>query len=419
MNVVTFGCRLNSYESDVISEFLDKYNLNNVFVINTCAVTAEAERQALQRIRKIRREHNGAIIVVSGCAAEVSREKFLKENIDYLIGNHQKLLESTYKDIAEKKLPKISFTELSKTRQLPMNLVYSCNSKVRTFVPIQTGCNYECAFCTVREARGPAISFPIDHIIEQVKIFSKYYQEIVLTGVNISAFGIDNNTGIFLPELIKIIFKEVHELRFLSLSSLDPFTVRMDLIELFANCDRLLPHVHLSIQSGDNDILRHMKRRHTREYVVHICKKLKEINPNITIGADIITGFPHETDECFSNTFNLVSDADLDFLHVFPFSRRPRTEAYSMPNQVDKFIARMRAKKIRDYGDEKLNKKLQSCIGKKINFFAETNELGRTFNYIEVMHDLKQYKDKKDSFDTVYRGIVKYVDNYKLVVEIC
>ena len=419
MNVVTFGCRLNSYESDVISEFLDKYNLNNVFVINTCAVTAEAERQALQRIRKIRREHNGAIIVVSGCAAEVSREKFLKENIDYLIGNHQKLLESTYKDIAEKKLPKISFTELSKTRQLPMNLVYSCNSKVRTFVPIQTGCNYECTFCTVREARGPAISFPIDHIIEQVKIFSKYYQEIVLTGVNISAFGIDNNTGIFLPELIRIIFKEVPELRFLSLSSLDPFTVRMDLIELFANCDRLLPHVHLSIQSGDNDILRYMKRRHTREYVVHICKKLKEINPNITIGADIITGFPHETDECFSNTFNLVSDADLDFLHVFPFSRRPRTEAYSMPNQVDKFIARMRAKKIRDCGDEKLNKKLQSCIGKKINFFAETNELGRTFNYIEVMHDMKQYKDKKDSFDTVYRGIVKYVDNYKLVVEIC
>lgn len=420
MNVITFGCRLNSYESDVISGFLDKYKLHNVFVVNTCAVTTEAERQALQKIRKIRRENKDAVIIVSGCAAEVSKEKFLKEDIDYLIGNHQKLLERTYKDIAEHNFPKVSFSELLKTRSLPMNLVYSCNSKIRTFVPIQTGCNYECTFCTVKEARGPAISFTVNHIIDQIKIFAKYYQEIVLTGVNISAFGIDNKEGIFLPDLIKIILEKVPELKFLSLSSLDPFTVRDDLIKLFSNSDRLLPHVHLSIQSGDDTILRYMKRRHTRDYVIHICKKLKAINPDIMIGADIIAGFPYETEQCFDNTLRLISDADLDFLHVFPFSKRPRTEAYSMPNQVDRFTAKLRAKKIRDLGDERLNQKLQTYVGKKIGFFAETDETGRSFNYIEIIHDLKKWKqNEENNFNSIYHGIVKGIDRCKLVVEIC
>lgn len=412
MKVITFGCRLNSYESEVIEGFLKKYDLKDITVINTCGVTKEAERQALQKIRQIKREFVNERILVSGCAAELNHKSFIDLNVDYIVGNDAKLKEETYEKLSKGELPRIVTSNLSKNRDLPLNLVETFNNKAREFAPIQTGCNYACSFCAVREARGPSISFKEEHILKQIKIFAKNYSEVVLTGVNISAYGFDLRPSSSLNKLIISILKNVPELKFLSLSSLDPFTVDDELIDLFKNEERLLPHCHLSIQSGDDKILRAMKRRHSRAKVIDIAKKLHDSNRNITIGADLITGFPGETEDDFQNTFNLIHDAGLDFLHIFPFSRRPGTLAYSMPNQVPKVIAKERALKLRDEINKKFFEYLKTYIGKTIKFFRENEQNGRSFNFIEVISD-----ENLSSFNSnILEGTVMGIRDLKLVV---
>lgn len=413
MNVVTFGCRLNAYESDVINDFLKKYNLHDLIVVNTCSVTSEAERQALQKIRQLKRKFPTMRIMVTGCSVHMDTEKFPSDIVDYIVGNDDKLREETYAAIKNGTYPRISVAELDVKRDLPKNLISPKEKKVRGYLPIQTGCNYECTFCSVRKTRGKAKSLSLEHIINQAKLFAEVYQEIVLTGINISMFGFDLSPRMSLADLIKVLIKEVPEMRFISLSSLDPFTVDRDLIELYGTEAKLLPHVHLSIQAGDNDVLRLMKRRHSREKVIDVCKKLKAQNPEIRIGADIITGFPSETDERFANTLELVNEADLDFLHIFPFSRRPGTEAHDMPNQVEKRVSKARAKLLRKKIDDKFQKYLQRMVGTEVDFFVETENHGRTKNYIDVVPS----SGKFEKINELISGKVQKIEDNKLVVE--
>ena len=413
MNVVTFGCRLNAYESDVIEGFLKKYDLSDLIVVNTCSVTSEAERQAMQKIRQLKRKFPKMRIMVTGCSVHMDPLKFPRDVVDFVVGNDDKLRDDTYKKIAEETYPRVVVSELLLTRELPENFVYPVVKKVRTYLPIQTGCNYECTFCSVRKTRGKAKSFKIENIIKQAKLFAKSYRELVLTGINISMFGFDMDLKLSLADLVKILIEEVPEMEFISLSSLDPFVVGRDLIDLYGTEDKLLPHVHLSIQSGDNDVLKLMKRRHSREKVIDVCKRLKSINQNVRIGADIITGFPSETDEAFMNSLRLVDDADLDFLHIFPFSRRPGTEAYDMDNQVDKKISKQRAKLLREKIDDKFHKYLLDMVGKEMEFFVENKMHGRTMNYVDVKPFLKPFSEENG----ILKGVVKSVDEGMLVAD--
>jgi len=413
MNVVTFGCRLNAYESDVITDFLKKYDLHDLIVVNTCSVTAEAERQALQKIRQLKRKFPDMRIMVTGCSVHMDTEKFPVDIVDYVVGNDDKLREETYKTIKEGRYPRVAVSELTIERDLPQNLIAPSEKKIRGYLPIQTGCNYECTFCSVRKTRGKAKSLPVKHIVAQAKLFAKVYHEIVLTGINISMFGFDLSPRMSLADLIKVLIKEVPEMRFISLSSLDPFTVDRDLISLYGTEKKLLPHVHLSIQSGDNDVLRLMKRRHSREKVIDVCKKLKVQNPEVRIGADIITGFPSETDARFANTLSLVDEADLDFLHIFPFSRRPGTEAHDMPDQVDKRVSKSRAKRLRQKIDDKFQEYLVKMVGKEVEFFVENETHGRTKNYVDVAPEGGKFQD----INVLVKGLVVSVDSNKLVVK--
>ena len=413
MNVVTFGCRLNAYESDVIEGFLKKYDLSDLIVVNTCSVTSEAERQAMQKIRQLKRKFPKMRIMVTGWSVHMDPLKFPRDDVDFVVGNDDKLREDTYKKIAEGTYPRVVVSELLLTRELPENFVYPVVKKVRTYLPIQTGCNYECTFCSVRKTRGKAKSFKIENIIKQAKLFAKSYRELVLTGINISMFGFDIKPKLSLADLVRILIEEVPEMEFISLSSLDPFVVDRDLISLYGTEGKLLPHVHLSIQSGDNDVLKLMKRRHSREKVIDVCKKLKVVNQNVRRGADIITGFPSETDEAFMNSLRLVDDADLDFLHIFPFSRRPGTEAYDMDNQVDKKISKQRAKLLREKIDDKFHKYLLEMVGKEVEFFVENKMHGRTMNYVDVKPFLKPFSEENG----ILKGVIKSVDEGMLVAD--
>ncbi len=382
IEINTFGCRLNIYESEAIKEQLkDMSFAEDIIVFNTCAVTKEAEKQAVQAIRKAKRENPDRKIIVTGCAAQLDPTKFANmPEVEKVLGNQEKFDKTNYSPSAEK----ILVNDIMSVKETAAHIVSSFEGMIRSFVQIQNGCNHRCTFCTIPFARGNSRSVPIAEIVNQIKkLVDNGYKEVVLTGVDITDFGLDLPGTPTLGEMVQRLLKLVPDLPMLRLSSLDVAEIDPLLFDLMANEPRIMPYAHISLQAGDNMILKRMKRRHNREQVLEFCHKLREARPETTFGADIIAGFPTETEEMFQNTFNLISEAGLQLLHVFPYSARSNTPAARMP-QLPKQIRKERAEKLRIEGNKELEKFLLNSIGKTYKIIVEQPHLGRTENFLQV-----------------------------------
>lgn len=382
--VITFGCRLNSYESEIIRNNLAKSHLTNAVVINTCAVTKEAEKQARQVIRKIKRQDPSKTIIVTGCAAQNTPEMFASmSEVSKVLGNEEKLSSSNY-FIGEKR---IAVNDIMSVKETANHLITSFEGKARAFIQVQNGCDHRCTFCMIPYGRGNSRSVPIGVIAQQIRLLlAENYQEIVFTGVDVTAYGADLPGKPSFAQMIRRIFSLIPNLQRLRLSSIDVAEIDDELFDLFAHNSKVMPHFHISLQAGDNMILKRMKRRHNREQVVEFCNKLRILRPEVSFGADIIAGFPTETDEMFENTRRLISEAGLQYLHVFPYSEREGTPAARMP-QVPKQIRKERAAILRAEGIKELHKFFARNVGKDVNVLVEKNNMAHTENFIPVKLD--------------------------------
>ncbi len=384
--IITFGCRLNSYESEVIREHAASSGLDNAIIFNTCAVTAEAERQARQAIRKARRKNPDARIIVTGCAAQINPDSFADmPEVDNVLGNEEKLDARAYRfpDFGISASEKIKVNDIMSVTETAGHLISTFAARARAFVQIQNGCDHRCTFCIIPFGRGNSRSVPIGVIIEQIKkLMDSGYREIVLTGVDITSFGADLPGTASLGKLIQTILNQIPDLPRLRLSSIDSVEIDQAFLDCFSDT-RLMPHLHLSLQSGDNMILKRMKRRHLRDHSIRFCQDIIKLRPDMVFGADLIAGFPTETDEMFANTLLLVDECDLTFLHIFPYSARAGTPAARMP-QVDGTIIKKRAKALRDKGEEALNRRAQMLDGTKADVLIETRDSGRTQHFMAV-----------------------------------
>lgn len=386
IQINTFGCRLNIYESEAIKEKLkDVPHKEDIIVFNTCAVTKEAEKQAVQAIRKAKRENPDKKIIVTGCAAQLDPQKFAQmPEVEKVLGNEEKFEKKNYALNSKTEEMKIIVNDIMSVKETAGHIVSGFEGKIRSFVQIQNGCNHRCTFCTIPFARGNSRSVPISSIVEQTrKLVENGYKEIVLTGVDITDFGKDLPGSPTLGEMTSRLLKLVPELSMLRISSLDIAEIDPILFDLMANEPRLMPYVHISLQAGDNMILKRMKRRHTREQVIEFCHNLRKLRPETVFGADIIAGFPTETEEMFNNSLNLIHEANLQLLHVFPYSARSNTPAARMP-QVLKQVRKERAEKLRIAGQNELEKLLKASIGNKYKMIVEQNNLARTENFLQV-----------------------------------
>ncbi|MFK7968652.1 MAG: tRNA (N(6)-L-threonylcarbamoyladenosine(37)-C(2))-methylthiotransferase MtaB [Rickettsiaceae bacterium] len=384
--VMTFGCRLNIYESEIIKNNLAKSKLENVVVVNTCAVTREAEKQARQAIRKIKRQDPSKTIIVTGCAAQNTPAMFASmSEVDKVLGNEEKLSDSNY-FIGEER---VAVNDIMSIKETANHLVKSFEGKARAFIQVQNGCDHRCTFCMIPYGRGNSRSVPIGVIAEQVRMLvAENYHEIVLTGVDVTAYGADLPGSPTFAQMIRRILALIPNLQRLRLSSIDVAEIDDDLFDLIAYNSRIMPHFHISLQAGDNMILKRMKRRHNREQVVEFCNKLRAIRPEVSFGADIIAGFPTETDEMFENTRRLIAEAGLQYLHVFPYSERDGTPAARMP-QVPKKIRKERASILRAEGVKELHKFFSQNLGRDVNILVEKNNMAHTENFIPVKLDGK------------------------------
>jgi threonylcarbamoyladenosine tRNA methylthiotransferase MtaB len=384
--VITFGCRLNSYESQVIKENLSKSDLDNVVVINTCAVTKEAEKEARKTIRKIKKDDPSKIIIVTGCAAQNDPKVFAQmEEVNKVLGNEEKLLPSNYNLNTESE--RVLVNDIMSVKETAEHLIQSFDGKARAFIQVQNGCNHRCTFCMIPFGRGNSRSVPIGVITEQVRILTQQgYNEVVLTGVDVTAYGADLPGAPTFAQMIRRLLALVPELPRLRLSSIDVAEIDEDLFNLMAYEQRLMPHFHISLQSGDNMILKRMKRRHNREQVIDFCRKLRKIRPDVAFGADIIAGFPTETEEMFGNTLRLVQEAGLQYLHVFTYSERNNTPAARMP-QVLMQIRKSRTNILRQAGAEAVEQFLKHNIGQEVRLLVENNNIAHTPNFIPVKLD--------------------------------
>ncbi len=343
VEVVTFGCRLNAFESEVMKEKLKAYD--NLIVVNTCAVTGEAERQCRQAVRKLKKENPDAKIVVTGCSAQVHADSFMKmKEVDLVLGNKEKAdIENYVRQIGG---IKFKISDIMSDEGLDEYMITGFEGREKAFVQIQQGCNHRCTYCIVPFARGKNRSMEIEKVVAQVKLLvQKGIKKICLTGVDICSYQYG------LARVTKAILENITGLKELSFGSLDPAAVDDELISLIGQHRRILPYFHLSVQSGDNTVLRRMGRRHTREKVIELCDKIRKVREDATFGADFICGFPSETDEAFENTCRLVDEAGIDKLHVFPYSEREGTAAAKM-KQIDMHIRRERAKILRQMREE-------------------------------------------------------------------
>ncbi len=388
IEIITFGCRLNIHESEVMRKHAQDAGLKDTVIINTCAVTNEAERQARQAIRRIKRKNPSKKIIVTGCSAQIAPDSYSKmSEVSKVIGNDLKLKSNSWKI---ENTEKIIVNDIMSVKETAIHLISGFETQTRAFLQVQNGCNHRCTFCIIPYGRGNSRSVAIGEIVKQIKTLVKSgYKEVVMTGVDITSYGEDLPARPKLGQMIRRVLKLVPELARLRLSSLDPIEIDDDLWELIANEPRLMPHLHLSVQAGDNMILKRMKRRHLREDVIEVTKKAKKIRPDIVFGADIIAGFPTETDEMFQNSLELIKDAELTYLHVFPYSARPMTPAAKMP-QIDGNIIKQRAKILRDAGEKQLQKLIKNNMGQKYQLLLEKNNQGHTENFIPVVLNGKQ-----------------------------
>ena len=385
--VVTFGCRLNAYESEVLRGHARAAGLEQTVILNSCAVTAEAERQLRQAIRKARRENPQAQIIVTGCAAQIDPQRYAAmAEVDRVIGNEEKLNPATWGLAAP---PRVMVNDIMTVKETAPHLIQGFEGKTRAFIEVQQGCDHRCTFCIIPFGRGNSRSVPMGEIATQVRLLvEKGVKEVVLTGVDVTSYGHDLPGTPSLGQMIRRLLAAVPELPRLRLSSLDPVEIDEDLWRLIAGEARLMPHLHLSIQAGDDLILKRMKRRHLRADVLALASRARALRPDMVFGADIIAGFPTETEEMFTNSLRLVEEAGLTFLHVFPYSARDGTPAARMP-QVDKALRKARAARLRTAGEAQLQRFLESRVGKAEEILIEKAgsngaNLGRSAHYAEV-----------------------------------
>ncbi len=379
--VISFGCRLNIYESEIIKKNLKNSAEDNVSVFNTCAVTKEAEKQARQAIRKLKRQQPDRKIIVTGCAAQNTPKMFADmPEVDKVIGNEEKLSPDYYK-LDEQR---VAVNDIMSVKETANHMIKSFDGKARAFIQVQNGCDHRCTFCMIPYGRGNSRSVPIGVIVAQVKeIINNGYNEVVLTGVDVTAYGADLPGKPSFASMIKRLLNLVPDLKRLRLSSIDVAEIDDDLFNMMAYEKRLMPHFHISLQAGDNMILKRMKRRHNREQVLEFCHKLRALRPETSFGADIIAGFPTETDAMFENTRSLISEAGLQYLHVFPYSEREGTPAARMP-QVPTNIRKERAAILRAEGKKELEKFFKHNIGRATELLIEKNNMAHSDNFIPV-----------------------------------
>lgn len=371
--VITFGCRLNTYESEVMKDLGRQAGLSQSIIINTCAVTAEAERQAKQTIRRLRREHPDTEIIITGCASQINPSSYANmPEVSRVIGNDEKMKLSSYLKTTDH--DRVLVNDIMAVRETAGHLVAGFEGKARAFVQVQNGCDHRCTFCTIPYGRGNSRSVAIGEIVAQVKtLIQSGYQEIVMTGVDITAYGADLPGSPTLGQMIRRLLALVPELNRLRLSSLDPVEIDDELWQLIAQETRLLPHLHMSLQAGDDMILKRMKRRHLRADAIAFCEKARALRPDVVFGADLIAGFPTETEEMFENTLRSIDDCGLTYLHVFPYSSRPGTPASRMP-AVPGPIIKKRAALLREKGKEALYHFYKSCVNQDTQLLVETSE---------------------------------------------
>ncbi len=387
LKFLTFGCRLNAFETEVMREFAHEESLKNAVIVNSCAVTGEAVRQARQAIRKARRENPGSRIIVTGCAAQTETARFSQmQEVDHVIGNAEKAERSTFARLAygTDNAPRVEVADIMEVRETAGHLIGGFGSRARAFVQVQNGCDHRCTFCIIPFGRGPSRSLSLDHVVEQVaRLAGEGYAEVVLTGVDITSWGVDLPDRPSLGQLVRGILARVPELRRLRISSIDSVEADDNLIDALANEQRLMPHLHLSLQSGDDMILKRMKRRHLARDVVEFCARARAARPDIVFGADFIAGFPTETEQMFEATLDHVADCGLTYLHVFPFSPRPGTPAARMP-PVPSDAVKARARRLRSEGVAVQRDYLGQEPGKVRQVLVERPGFGRSEHFAGV-----------------------------------
>ena len=386
--IKTYGCRLNFYESEVIRKYAKDNNLQNHIFINSCAVTNKTIADLKNEIRKVKKENQQSQVVLTGCAAQIHKKDFeAMSEVDSIIGNKEKLESSTYKTIRESNKPVNLVGDIFENEQAISPIISKVKNRIRGFVQIQNGCDHRCTFCIIPYGRGNSRSVDPKNIIKQIKLLlEKNYKEIVLTGVDLTSYGSDFEKTISLSRLVKTILNRLPQLNRLRLSSLDIAEIDDELINLYGSEKRLLPHIHLSLQAGDNMILKRMKRRHSREDAINAIERIRAVRPDIVFGADLIAGFPTETEEMFLNSVRLIDECNITFLHVFPFSPRDGTPAARMP-QLDREIIKKRAKILRNIGERKITEHYDKLKNKEISLIVESQNQGRSDTFAKVCLD--------------------------------
>ena len=385
----TLGCRLNSYETESMRNMAGTVGLNNAVVINTCAVTHQAVSKSRQEIRRLRRENPNSTLIVTGCAAQIDPMGFSKmSEVDFVLGNSEKMRPEIWSNLASGapvESERVQVDDIMSISETASHLIDGFGTRSRAYVQIQNGCDHRCTFCTIPFGRGNSRSVPAGVVVEQIKsLVQKGYNEIVLTGVDLTSWGADLPTHPKLGNLITRILRLVPDLNRLRISSIDSIEVDEEFLDAIATERRLMPHFHLSLQHGDDLILKRMKRRHLRKDAILFCEKVRKLRPEVTFGADIIAGFPTESDEHFENSIKLVEECGLTWLHIFPYSKRDGTPAARMP-QIDGRTIKSRAELLRSLGKKVRSKHLKEQIGRKHKVLMESSVLGRTEQFAEVL----------------------------------
>ena len=382
----TFGCRLNAYETEAMKDLAARAGLEDAVVVNTCAVTAEAVRQARQRIRKLRAENPGARLIVTGCAAQTEPGTFAgMEEVDLVLGNLEKMKAMTWRGLdLVGQTEKVQVNDIMSARETAGHLIDGFGTRARAYVQVQNGCDHRCTFCIIPYGRGNSRSVPAGVVVEQIaRLVGNGYNEVVLTGVDLTSWGADLPGRPRLGDLVQRILKLVPDLPRLRISSIDSIEADPALVEAIAGEERLMPHLHLSLQAGDDMVLKRMKRRHLRDDAVRFCEEIRAARPGIVFGADLIAGFPTETDEMFENTLALVGDCGLTWLHVFPYSARRGTPAARMP-QVPKAVRKERAARLRAAGNAAEARHRAAQVGCEHAVLMERPRMGRTEGFAQV-----------------------------------
>jgi threonylcarbamoyladenosine tRNA methylthiotransferase MtaB len=385
VRVVTLGCRLNAFESEVMKAHAAAAGLDSTILVNTCAVTGEAVRQATQAIRRLKRENPLARIIVTGCAAQIEPARFADmPEIDRVLGNAEKMHAATFAGLALADSPRVQVNDIMSVRETAHAFIDGFGGKARAYVQVQNGCDHRCTFCIIPFGRGPSRSVPAGEVVAQIRrLVEAGYAEVVLTGVDLTSYGSDLPGSMTLGKLVRDVLRCIPELQRLRLSSIDQVEADDHLMRAIAEEDRLMPHLHLSLQSGDDLILKRMKRRHARADAVLFCEQARRLRPEIAFGADIIAGFPTETEAAFANSLQLIDDCGLTYLHVFPYSPRPGTPAARMP-QVARADINNRAARMRRKGQQALADYLETQVGQEVEVLMEQSGIGRTPAFAEM-----------------------------------